>query len=249
MEIENLTKIGLTKNESIVYLSLLKLGMSKTGDILKKSQLNSGKIYEILESLKQKGLVSESIVNNIRHFSAASPKKLYDYLDKKEQELKNEREIIDKILPKINNIQSEETSVKTLTYIGMEGMKTAISELIDLTKSGEEILTMGVTGQKDPKVNQFWETYFVPKIKAKKISQRIIFSEKNTAYFKNIKQAKSSNIRVAKLGSMVPIAIYGKDKVIISNYDEPITNIVIYSEKIAASFIDLFNQLWSSAKR
>ena len=52
MERRYLEKIGLTKNESIVYTTLLKLGISKTGEILKKSGLNSGKIYEILESLK-----------------------------------------------------------------------------------------------------------------------------------------------------------------------------------------------------
>ena len=49
MKLELLEKIGLTRNESLVYITLLKLGTSKTGNILKQSNLNSGKIYEILE--------------------------------------------------------------------------------------------------------------------------------------------------------------------------------------------------------
>ena len=53
-----LQEIGLTRNEIKVYTSLLDLGESKTGEILKKSGLNSGKIYEILDSLQKKGLVS-----------------------------------------------------------------------------------------------------------------------------------------------------------------------------------------------
>lgn len=249
MEIENFTKIGLTTNESRVYISLLELGTSKAGEILKKSQLNSGKIYEILESLKQKGLVSESIINNIRFFSPASPKKLYDYVERKEEELKQERKIIDELIPKISNIKTEEISNKAITYIGMEGMKTAVFELLELTKPGEEILTMGVTGQKDEKINNFWRENFLPKLSQKKIKEKIIFSSEDTSYLKEIKKIKSIEVRSASIKSMVPIAIYGKDKVIISNYDDPITNIVIYNEKIAQSFKELFNHLWNQAKK
>ena len=52
MNAKILEEIGLTRNESLVYLALSKIGTSKTGEILKESGLNSGKIYEILESLK-----------------------------------------------------------------------------------------------------------------------------------------------------------------------------------------------------
>lgn len=246
MDTEILTKIGLTKNESIVYLSLMKKGISKAGDILKNSGLNSGKIYDILESLKQKGLVSESIIQNVRNFSPCSPKRLLDFLETKEQEIKQEKELVKNLIPKLNNFNIKDISVKAMTYIGIEGMKTAIQELVDSTKSGEEILTMGVTGKKDERINDFWETYFIPKIKEKRLNQKIIFSQENTQYLKNIK--KSAQVRLAPLSSMVPIAVYGRDKVIISNYDEPITNIVIHSEKIAKSFIELFYSVWKTAK-
>jgi sugar-specific transcriptional regulator TrmB len=64
-----LESIGLTKNEGKVYLTLLKTGTSKTGNLLKNSGLNSGKIYEILDSLKRKGLISETELDGTRHFS------------------------------------------------------------------------------------------------------------------------------------------------------------------------------------
>ena len=38
MELKLLEKIGLTHNESIVYLTLLQIGTSKTGAILKRSR-------------------------------------------------------------------------------------------------------------------------------------------------------------------------------------------------------------------
>mgnify|MGYP001584581154 FL=1 len=48
-ELENLLKeIGLTAYESKVYLALLDIGKATSGEILKKAELRTGKIYEIL---------------------------------------------------------------------------------------------------------------------------------------------------------------------------------------------------------
>ncbi len=52
MEPEILGKIGLTRNEALVYLTLLRIGSSKAGEIIKQSGINSGRIYETFESLK-----------------------------------------------------------------------------------------------------------------------------------------------------------------------------------------------------
>src|SRR3990167_9727851 len=79
METETLEKIGLTKNESIVYLTLVKSGTIKTAKILKKSGLNSGRIYDTLESLKHKGLISESNINGVKHFTASPPNQLKEF--------------------------------------------------------------------------------------------------------------------------------------------------------------------------
>ena len=84
-----LQEIGLTQNEIKVYLTLLELGESKTGEILKKSRLNSGRIYEILNSLQEKGLVSFILKSGVKYFRPADPKRVNDYLN-----LKNKNKII-----------------------------------------------------------------------------------------------------------------------------------------------------------
>ena len=53
-----LEDIGLTKGEIKVYLTLLKLRETTTGKIIEEAQISSGKIYEILDKLIKKGLVS-----------------------------------------------------------------------------------------------------------------------------------------------------------------------------------------------
>ena len=52
-----LQDIGLTNGESKVYLALLNLGETKTGELAKKSQVSSSKIYKILDRLEKKGIV------------------------------------------------------------------------------------------------------------------------------------------------------------------------------------------------
>ena len=47
MDEKILEQIGLTKGESIVYLTLLKIGETTTGKIIEQAQISSGKIYEI----------------------------------------------------------------------------------------------------------------------------------------------------------------------------------------------------------
>ena len=65
MNTETLVSIGLTKGEADVYLTLLKLGNTTSGKIIKESKVSRSKVYDVLERLKQKGLVTEIIKKNV----------------------------------------------------------------------------------------------------------------------------------------------------------------------------------------
>ena len=98
MDTKLLESIGLTRNEAIAYLTLTRIGTSKTGKLLKESELNTGKVYEILESLKRKGLISEIEINKVKHFTAASPEKLLDYITYKKEKLEKEENIAKELI-------------------------------------------------------------------------------------------------------------------------------------------------------
>ena len=75
-----LSEAGLTQSESKVYLALLKLGKSQSGKIVKEANISSGKIYEILEKLSEKGLVETVTENGVKQFIASDPKTILDYI-------------------------------------------------------------------------------------------------------------------------------------------------------------------------
>src|SRR3989338_10180663 len=247
MELKVLENIGLTKNESIVYQTLLQLGTSKTGEILKKSGLNSGKIYEILESLKVKGLLSESLINNIKYFTAAPPSQILEYIKNKKEDLEKEETIIKSALPeleKLRNLPKEET--KSVTYTGLRGIKTAADEALDAMNPDEDILAMGVTELKDESFNQFWWRWQTRRIN-KKISQKMIFSERSD-YDKMFAKSKYTQVKVLTGITPVTVDIFGEDKTLIINYGKSPSCILIYDKNTAQSFRQFFKQLWKLAK-
>jgi len=247
MELKVLEKIGLTKNESLVYKTLLQLGTSKTGEILKKSQLNSGKIYEILESLKVKGLLSESLINNVKYFTAAPPSQILEYIKDKKEELEQEASIVKSAIPELERLQNITTKeTKSVTYTGLRGIKTAVDEALSSMKPKEDILAMGVTELKDENFNKFWERWQIQRIN-KKISQKMIFSEKRE-YYKKFSKSQYTQTKVLTGITPVTVDIFGEEKTLILNYGDSPSCILIYDKNTAQSFRQFFKQLWKQAK-
>ena len=64
MNTKILEAAGLTGNEIKVYLALLELGSVTAGEILKKIEIHRGAVYDTLDKLMEKGLVSYVIKAN-----------------------------------------------------------------------------------------------------------------------------------------------------------------------------------------
>src|SRR3989338_4958097 len=101
MDIKLLEDIGLTKSEIQVYLALLELGSSSTGKIVDKSKASSSKIYELLDKLMQKGLVSFIIKSGVKYFEAAPPDRIMDYMKEKEENIIHQKNVLKEIIPQL----------------------------------------------------------------------------------------------------------------------------------------------------
>ncbi|MBI2148560.1 helix-turn-helix domain-containing protein [Candidatus Woesearchaeota archaeon] len=96
-----LEEIGLTKNETKIYLNLLKIGSTTTGNIIKETGIHTSKVYDGLERLMHKGLVSYVIISNVKYFKAVDPERLIDFLEDKKNAINKQEEEIKKIIPKL----------------------------------------------------------------------------------------------------------------------------------------------------
>jgi len=66
----SLEKIGLTGNESKIYLALLRHGTAKAGKISKRAGINRTTTYDALKRLLEKGLISYVVRENRKYFTA-----------------------------------------------------------------------------------------------------------------------------------------------------------------------------------
>ena len=68
MDTKILEEVGLTPNESKVYLSLIELGSSSATQIIQKTGLHRAVVYDLLERLIEKGLVGHAIKGRKKFF-------------------------------------------------------------------------------------------------------------------------------------------------------------------------------------
>lgn len=242
-----LEEIGLTKGEIKVYLTLLKLGDTTTGKIIDEAQISSGKIYEILEKLIKKGLVSYTIHEKTKHFSAASPNRILDYLHEKEKNIKEKEQEFMKELPSLLSIEKAgKKEYETNLFKGIKGIHTAIFEALEDLTGKEEVLAMGIISHKKEEYNLLWQRWHKERIN-KKIICKAIFSDKKASYFKIFKKMRFTEVKFLIGITPSAIDIMGKRVLIFTYGDEP-SCLSIKNSEIAESLTSFFQTLWKIAK-
>jgi len=204
-----LERIGLTKGEIKVYLSLIELGESSSGAIIIKSNVSRSKVYEILEKLKEKSMVSEVIKQNVRFFQAANPEIILDYIKRKETELKNQEEEFKKILPSLEEKQkSKEEKQEVKVFSGFEGVKTFWNWLLDRLTKQDEYLAM--TFPKEALENEsiiYMFNDFHKKRAEKGIKAKILSSEKKELVKKGMNFSQTKNYEFRSTNHILPTGI------------------------------------------
>ncbi len=129
-----LQELGLSEGESEIYLALLKTGSSNVTTLSKKTGRHRTHIYDTIEKLKDKGLVSESMTNNKKTFHASDPENILDFLKEKEDSAKS-------LVKEMKNlIRIEASDIKVETFKGKAGLK---SVLRDILREGKDYVGYG----------------------------------------------------------------------------------------------------------
>ncbi len=135
-----LRDLGLTKYEASAYSTLLQEGITGAQDLSRKSNIPVGKIYEVLSSLNNMGLV-EFQRSRPRKYKAVKPSiALNNLYSKKEEETKNELENfklrVNELEKNFSDIsQPEHTEIQFWsTMIGEEDIIKNIRHMLDETE-------------------------------------------------------------------------------------------------------------------
>lgn len=248
---EILEKVGLTKNEAKVYLVLLDLDISSTKAIIEKTGLHRQLVYDALNRLIEKGLVSFVIKSNKKYFKAVDPKEFLDFFNKKQEEIKKKRKEFERILPELikkrgEQIEKQETTV----YLGNKGIKSLLNDMLN---QKQEILTIGASEIK-AEAFQYHLKFNLPlfhKIREKKkIRYKIVLSEDLKQRAKMLNKFKHTEAKILskEFTSNSSTNIYGNKVSIIMWSSQPF-GILIKSKEIADAQKKHFELLWKLAKK
>ncbi len=237
--------LGFTSGEEKVYIALLKLGSSTTGPIAKEANVSRSKLYEILEKLIKKGIVSHFKKNNVSQFQAAHPSRIVEYLQKKEESIKKQKDEFEKKIPYFEQFLNEpRIQQEAEVFEGMEGIKNVRELALKNIKSGETMFYFGNPASGHEHVLGYWDDWNKRRIK-KKITAKIIYNLDAKEYGERRKKQKYTEVKYLPNKGNTPawIEIYGKIVAIVMKHKKPMS-IVINNELVAESFKTYFKILW-----
>ena len=108
MNLEILKKIGLSEGEIKVYNALLEIGATSINNIHEKIGIDRRNIYDILNKLIERGLISYVETDGKRTFKISNPEKILSYIEEKKSSLDAVKSEISKIMPAMQKIFNSE---------------------------------------------------------------------------------------------------------------------------------------------
>jgi len=232
---KTLEEIGLSRRESICYTSLLELGSSKVGEIIKKTDIPSSKIYEILDKLIKRGFVSYVIKNNVKYYQATDPTCLLQHIEER-------RKKVEKILPGLLLRQKLATKQSVGLYEGQQAIFSLFTTLISDAKPKEQYLVFSINEEnKNQQADLFFKNLAVRR-KEKKLDVRLL---KNKRFYTPEKHSKVK-VRYTHFNLPQGITIF-RDMVILLSWKESPLGIKIESEVFAGQLREFFSDLWKTA--
>lgn len=243
MNTEVLRKIGLTKNEVKIYLTLLKSGTSTAYKLSQTTGIYRVHVYDKLEQLITKGLVSYIYEGAKKHFKATSPSKLKQYIEDKKKELEQQEKEVTSILPELEAMEEspkEDTSVEV--FKGKEGIKYFLKDII---KTKKEVLITGINDENYHRELDVFMLQYFRDLRKNKIKERVITIRKKGVFLFDKKMAPTTEYRYLDENQFNPTNtfIYG-DKIVIVSWGIPVTAVMIRNSNLAKTYRGHFEHLW-----
>jgi HTH-type transcriptional regulator, sugar sensing transcriptional regulator len=244
MDSIDLERLGLNKNEARVYYALLIRREATAQELVKALGVYRNIVYDNLEKLAEKGLVSVFIDGTKRKFVVAQPSAVIEFLENKQQEVMNEVSNAKALVPQISDLLGTHASKQEVSlFRGIAGLKKVLSDMV----VAKESWSIGITNESvDILGETYWKNYNAKKV-ALKTPQWLLWNSdfKNTVISKN---PRSHHRVLPKQLDQVTETIMFNSKVALMVYSaEPIV-IVIENAHVFALFRKQFDFLWKLSK-
>jgi len=249
MDIVSLKEAGLTEGEIKVYLALLELGEATAGPIIEKSRISRSIIYQILGKLMEKGLVSYIVKEKTKYFQAVEPSKILEYIEQREQKLRESRKKVELLLPQLLLKQKAAKESIARIFVGFKGMITVHEHTYQKLTRGEEYFFLGIPPAQPKYFHSYWQKDHHRRAKAG-IKCKLLFHPKtDKKILENRNSYPGCDARYMPIEINTPAWFMGyKDVAVIGFASASPITLEIINKEIAASFRAYFDEFWKQSK-
>jgi predicted transcriptional regulator len=238
---DDLTALGLSDNEANVYLALSGSGKVKAADIIKGTGLHRNLVYQALDKLVSRHLISKTTQAGVFNFQAADPEHLRD--DVHERELVVARAIDE--LKERGKLGEQEITI----YEGEDAVRSFSLKNAKGLARGEQIYVLGSGGK------QFEDAMGEPALSSyfseieKRGGIKILMYKKQLYGSKTLsllRKKRAAEIRFLSFDAnpSANVVFTGKS-VAFHIYEKPLTVIEISNPHLVAAYKNYFDILWN----
>lgn len=238
--VENLTKLGLSEKESLVYIYLtsreMEVGSSK---IIQATNLHGQYVYSALEVLEQNGLIKHVVKNGRKKWSANPPSRLESLIEGK-------RIIANQVKDTLELLSQKKPQQEFEVYQGEDQFVANEFQMLDEATENSTICIISGKGDRFSEILGKNRALYNTKGLEKNIHVRYIGTEDQLPYLNKVAEMRSNfEFRILpKLHMSVVSTSIHEDALLFQIYGDPLLVFKIKSKDIADSYRSFFDSLW-----
>ena len=235
-----LRTLGLNRSEIAVYLFILENGLSTPPDVSHGTKIARTNCYNILNDLKDQGLVEERQHEKRKAYAITDPQALVSSLEYK-------RNMAQRLLPDLYGLQAGQQHKPRITYFdGIERIKEIYRESLNAKK----IVAIGPLDGLD-QLEPGFRDYYMKEVVDRKI---ILYNLSNTVETQNFASLQRINYDFYQTKALsnehvnIPTNILVWDNTLaFITLDNPMFGTVIVDPLLTTTFKMIFETIWNKA--
>lgn len=251
--IKSVEDLGLSQKEARVYLANLSLGSATVQQIADQSGIKRVTTYVILESLANLGLVSQTSQGKKTYFNAEDPISLRRLVEKKEQDLKEQKQSFEEVLPQLRTIKSLPRVAPSVKYYdSREGIKSVMASFLSAHSNEGPIMGMSNLDQLFAFFPEFEATSGNPSRTKLGIKSRFIYTSKKGPILKGTdkqRRRESRYLPYDKYPLSGDLTVVGNHIIMLSLTGSKPIGITIDSQELAKGMSQVFELAWKAAEQ
>lgn len=249
---------GLSEKASSIYLALLELGGAFPSQIAKHTKIKRSTVYEVLDDLAIKGLISELKKRNKYFYSIEHPKRLVHFSQRSIAKAQEHHQKLQEFLPNLEGLYGGITDKPKISYFeGTDGVTEIYADHISKENKYEMVGFVNIAELMQFLPEKKYRDYVHAKEKLGITTRGILPDTKEDRAYKNTAYATISE-KILPQVRFIPkvafpwkgdITIYGTNEVSIISFDEQkVSGIIIKSETIHKMMRMIFELAWKGSK-